>query len=92
MRQVVFLCPFQEVNTLFFSDELTTRELSALRKAVIGLCANYDSEYGCLPLDSDCYMLGLAYRSSPQCRYFRDSVLPQCADLHGVFSRENDVK
>ena len=40
------------------SRELTREEKSAIRKLVFSLCANYDREYGCLPLDGPCYMLG----------------------------------
>lgn len=40
------------------SRELTREEKAAIRRLVISLCANYDREQGCLPLDCDCYMLG----------------------------------
>ena len=33
------------------SRELTRQERAAIHKLVAGMCANYDSEYGCLPLD-----------------------------------------
>ena len=36
--------------------ELTGREKQRIKKLVISLCANYDKEYGCLPLDCDCPM------------------------------------
>ena len=39
------------------SRELTRQERAAIRKLVTGMCANYDSEYGCLPLDCECYIL-----------------------------------
>ena len=39
--------------------ELTTGERCSIRKLVTGHCANYDSEYGCLPLDCECPMLGI---------------------------------
>ena len=42
------------------SRELTRKEKTAIRSLVVTWCANYDREYGCLPLDSD----------------FRESVLP----------------
>ena len=38
--------------------ELTVREKQRIKKLVTSLCANYDKEYGCLPLDCDCPMLG----------------------------------
>ena len=41
------------------SRELTGREKQRIKKLVISLCANYDKEYGCLPLDCDCPMLGI---------------------------------
>jgi len=31
--------------------ELTRAERTAIRKLVTSMCANYDKEYGCLPLD-----------------------------------------
>ena len=40
------------------SRELTREEKRSIRKLVFSLCANYDREYGCLPLDGPCYMLG----------------------------------
>ena len=36
--------------------ELTGREKQRMKKLVTSLCANYDKEYGCLPLDCDCPM------------------------------------
>ena len=36
--------------------ELTRDERKTIRRLVTGMCANYDSEYGCLPLDCPCYM------------------------------------
>ena len=38
--------------------ELTRDERKGIRKLVTEMCANYDREYGCLPLDCECYMLG----------------------------------
>jgi hypothetical protein len=38
-------------------------------------CVNYDSEYGCLPLDGSCYMLGKHWTGT-YCRYFNMAVLP----------------
>ena len=57
------------------SRELTREEKRAIRKLVFSLCANYDREYGCLPLDGPCYMLGKCWTGA-YCRYFRDAVLP----------------
>ena len=55
--------------------ELTRRERRGIRKLVTGMCANYDREDGCLPLDGYCYMLG-KYWTGDYCRYFERSVLP----------------
>ena len=55
--------------------ELTRDERKTIRRLVTGMCANYDSEYGCLPLDCPCYMLGKWWTGS-LCRYFRAAVLP----------------
>ena len=56
--------------------ELTREERAAIRKLVMGMCANYDSEYGCLPLDyGRCYMLDKLWTGA-HCKYFRDAVLP----------------
>ncbi|WP_419026764.1 cysteine-rich VLP domain-containing protein [Intestinimonas butyriciproducens] len=57
------------------SRELTREEKAAIRKLVTRWCANYDKEYGCLPLDCECYMLGKCWTGA-LCRYFRDAVLP----------------
>ncbi len=55
--------------------ELTREERLAIRKLVTEMCANYQREYGCLPLDGSCYMLLKIY-TGKYCRYFREAVLP----------------
>ena len=45
--------------------ELTVSERRSIRKLVTGSCANYDREYGCLPLDCECPMLGICYTTAP---------------------------
>ena len=55
--------------------ELTREERAAIRSLVVSLCANYDSNYGCLPLECSCYMLGKWWTGS-YCRYFENAVLP----------------
>lgn len=55
--------------------ELTREEKAAIRKLVKNLCANYDKDYGCLPLDCECYMLGKCWTGA-YCRYFREAILP----------------
>lgn len=57
------------------SRELTRAERAAIRRLVKEMCANYDSEYGCLPLDCECYMLN-KWWSGAYCRYFQNAVLP----------------
>ena len=57
------------------SRELTRQEKTAIRKLVTKWCANYDKDYGCLPLDCSCYMLGKCWTGA-YCRYFRSAVLP----------------
>ena len=68
--------------------ELTGREKQRIKKLITSLCANYDKEYGCLPLDCDCPMFGIYYTSSALCRYFRNAVLPTDAKLQAVFRSE----
>lgn len=55
--------------------ELTRAERAAISKLAISICANYDHEYGCLPLENPCYMLGKCWTGS-YCKYFRAAVLP----------------
>ena len=57
------------------SRELTREEKTAIRRLVTSMCANYDREYGCLPLDCECYMLTKCWTGA-LCRYFREAVLP----------------
>lgn len=67
--------------------ELTGREKQRIKKLVTSLCANYDKEYGCPPLDCDCPMAGICFTNSALCRYFRKSVLPEDAGLEAVFTQ-----
>lgn len=55
--------------------ELTRAERAAIRKLVVSMCANYDTEYGCLPLDCECYMLN-KWWTGAYCKYFQAAVLP----------------
>ena len=66
--------------------ELTTREKQRIKKLIVSQCANYDREYGCLPLDSECYMFSICYRISALCNYFRNAVLPNEPELEAVFT------
>ena len=69
------------------SRELTREEKRSIRKLVFSLCANYDREYGCLPLDGPCYMLGKCWRGA-YCRYFRDALLPNDPVLEAALTTE----
>ena len=55
--------------------ELTREERAAIKKLVVSMCANYDHEYGCLPLEGSCFMLG-KWWTGAYCKYFRNAVLP----------------
>ncbi len=66
--------------------ELTESERRRIRKLITSLCANYDKEYGCLPLDSNCHMFGFCYMNSAMCKYFRNAVLPNDTELEAVFT------
>lgn len=66
--------------------ELTAKEKRAIRKLVTIQCANYDPEYGCLPLECDCYMFTIAFNTSALCRYFHEAVLPLDSALEAVFT------
>lgn len=68
--------------------ELTGREKQKIRKLVTSHCANYDREYGCLPLDSSCYMFGICYTNSGLCKYFREAVLLTASELQAVFQQK----
>ena len=55
--------------------ELTHDERAGIRRLATGMCANYDPEYGCLPLECPCYMLSKCWTGA-YCRYFQNAVLP----------------
>lgn len=67
--------------------ELTRDERRAIRRLVTGMCANYDSGYGCLPLDCGCYMLDKCWTGA-YCRYFREAVLPLDPVLQAALTGE----
>jgi predicted nucleic acid-binding Zn ribbon protein len=69
-----------KMNRSPISRELTRHERHDIRKLVIRECANYDYEYGCLPLDSACYMLN-KWWTGLYCKYFQRAVLPLNAPL-----------
>lgn len=72
------------------SRELTREERAAIRALVMRWCANYDREYGCLPLDCECYMLGKCWTGA-YCRYFRESVLPLDPALEAALLTQGPV-
>jgi len=78
-----------------YARELTRNERAAIRRLVVGGCANYDSEYCCLPLDyGRCYMLDKRWTGG-YCKYFRNAVLPLDpvleASLTGKQAPEQDI-
>ena len=67
--------------------ELTRSEKAKIRRAVEINCANYDREYGCLPLETGCYMNTIGYVGSSLCQYFREAILPASPELLAIFQR-----
>lgn len=65
--------------------ELTAREKQRIKKLIVSTCANYDKEYGCLPLDCDCPMFGIYYTNSGLCTWLRGALLPTVPELQAVF-------
>ena len=65
--------------------ELTGKEKRQIKKLVVSKCANYDKEYGYLPLDCECYMFGVCYSCSGLCKWFRKALLPTVPELQAVF-------
>jgi predicted nucleic acid-binding Zn ribbon protein len=55
--------------------DLTREERAAIHTLVVKYCANYQRQYGCLPLDGECYML-LKWWTGADCKYFDAAVLP----------------
>lgn len=70
------------------SRELTREERAAIRSLVLKWCANYDRDYGCLPLDCECYMLGKCWTGA-YCRYFREAVLPLDPRLEAALATDD---
>lgn len=69
------------------SRELTRDEKTVIRRLVTSLCANFDREYGCLPLDCECNKLGKCWIGA-YCRYFREAVLPTDPVLEAALTQE----
>lgn len=68
--------------------ELTRSERTAIRRLVVGMCANYDPENGCLPLDCPCYMLN-KWWTGAYCKYFQNAVLPLDSVLEAKLTGSN---
>ena len=80
--------PFEQAGReVMLLRELTREEKAAIRKLVTRLCANYDRDVGCLPLDCPCYMLGKCWTGA-YCRYFREAVLPLNPALEAALNTE----
>lgn len=65
--------------------ELPAREKQRIKKLIISKCATHDKEYGCLQLDCECPMFGIAFTNSALCTWFRGAVLPEAPELQTVF-------
>ena len=68
--------------------ELTRSERAAIRRLVVGMCANYEPAYGCLPLDCPCYMLN-KWWTGAYCKYFQNAVLPLDPVLEAQLTGKN---
>jgi hypothetical protein len=68
-----------------YTRELTGREKQAIRRLVRTMCASFDEEYECLPLDGTCYRFTIAFNTRKLCKYFQSSVLPLDPKLERVF-------
>ena len=71
--------------------ELTRAERADIRALVKSMCANYDYEYGCLPLDCPCYMLN-KWWTGAYCKYFQNAVLPLNPALEASLMGCGDLK
>ena len=63
--------------------ELTREEKKSIRALVTKWCANYDRDYGCLPLESECYMLMNCFHGGES-----DTLIDVCLPRH-FFQRMN---
>jgi hypothetical protein len=75
----------------FESRELTRSERTDIKRLVTVQCANYDNEYGCLPLECPCYMLDKWWTGS-FCKYFQNAVLPLDPTLESTLLSNKPVK
>ena len=65
--------------------ELSNSVKKRIKKHVANCCANYSKEYGCLPLESECYMFSVGFTDSKLCKYYEQAVLPTDAELFALF-------
>ena len=65
--------------------ELSNSEKKRIKKHVTNCCANYSKEYGCLPLETECYMFSIGFTDSKLCKYYEQAVLPTDAELLALF-------
>jgi len=68
--------------------EFTRHERKTIRRLITEMCANYDREYGCLPLNGicECHMFTVDSPDRGFCKYFRNTVLPLNPSLEAVFA------
>ena len=65
--------------------ELSIRDKKQIKKHVTNCCANYSKEYGCLPLETECYMFSVGFTNSKLCKYYEQAVMPTDAELYALF-------
>ena len=65
--------------------ELSNSEKKRIKKHVTNCCANYSKEYGCLPLETECYMFSVGFTDSKLCKYYEQAVMPTDAELYALF-------
>lgn len=69
--------------------ELSPQEKRRINRSVRDQCSLYDKEYGCLYLDTACYMSRIGFTSSSLCRYYEEAILPMEAELVRIFKRRD---
>ena len=60
-------------------------EKQEIWRLVITMCANYDSDFGCLLLDYGCFMLNKEYTGGAFCKWFRDALMPLSPETARLF-------
>ena len=72
--------------------ELTRNEKAAIRRFVIGNCADYDYEFGCIRLHSGCYMFNIGFTYSSLCSHFENALLPMSPEFQKLLGKEKGTK